>query len=130
MTGIKYLLIVWIMKKITVYETKDGARFTDYSEAAIHELELMGVSASAARIEIRADFSRFGFKNPKEKYGGRLSVRAANVLCNLSIREVWELAEWHKTDFLKERNCGKSTLVEIDVLAETLGIEFGSLTIE
>ena len=52
------------------------------------------------------------------------SVRTLNILYAADIRTVGDLTKLHKTDVLKLRNAGKSTLGEINNFFEKYGLEW------
>lgn len=54
-----------------------------------------------------------------------LSVRALNCLKEANLDTIGDVAKWNKVDFLKLRNFGKKTLIELDDLFEDLGLNFG-----
>lgn len=54
-----------------------------------------------------------------------LSVRALNCLKSAEVNTVGELVTFHKEDLLKFRNFGKKSLSELELLLETLNLNFG-----
>ena len=52
------------------------------------------------------------------------SVRTLNILYAADIRTVGDLTKLHKTDVLKLRNAGKTTLSEINDFFEKYGLEW------
>ena len=120
------------IEKLNYYRTKDGATFPRYEDAEHHQLELMGAEMGAVDMEVNADFSAFGFKNPNPKYGGCLSTRAICSLRSVGISFIRDLVGmgYGKCDLLKISTVGKKTLTEICELADTLKIEIGGITIK
>ncbi len=57
-----------------------------------------------------------------------LSVRALNCLKSADVHTVGDLVTFHKEDLLKFRNFGKKSLSELELLLETLNLEFGMET--
>jgi DNA-directed RNA polymerase subunit alpha len=54
-----------------------------------------------------------------------LSVRALNCLKAADVETVGELVSFHKSDLLKFRNFGKKSLIELENLIKSKGLEFG-----
>ena len=54
------------------------------------------------------------------------SVRTLNILYAADIRTVGDLTKLHKTDVLKLRNAGKTTLSEINDFFEKYGLEWNN----
>lgn len=54
-----------------------------------------------------------------------LSVRAINVLKAMDIKTLGDLVQYNKSDFLRQRNLGKKTLIEIKDLLDSLNLDFG-----
>lgn len=54
-----------------------------------------------------------------------LSVRALNCLKAADVETIGDLVSFNKTDLLKFRNFGKKSLVELEDLVKSKGLQFG-----
>jgi DNA-directed RNA polymerase subunit alpha len=54
-----------------------------------------------------------------------LSVRALNCLKAADVETMAELVSFHKSDLLKFRNFGKKSLIELEALIKSKGLDFG-----
>jgi DNA-directed RNA polymerase subunit alpha len=55
----------------------------------------------------------------------QLSVRALNCLKAADVETIGELVSFNKSDLLKFRNFGKKSLIELEDLVKSKGLEFG-----
>ena len=56
-----------------------------------------------------------------------ISVRAYNILHMLGIKNLWELAAYSRSQFMRARHLGRKTISELDILLERFNLEWGKI---